>query len=129
MRCNCRRSSPTAIVSLTWSIGSARRRSGSRVKTVSPGSSIWVAAPHMRFRVSWLTAASARARISPSRIQLVKKSVQQLLKQADRVVQYSSADQYDLIYCAGLFDYLSNKVCRKLMEVFYAMLAPGGLRS
>ena len=62
-----------------------------------------------------------------TRIQLVKKSVQQLLKQADRVVQYSSADQYDLIYCAGLFDYLSNKVCRKLMEVFYAMLAPGGL--
>jgi extracellular factor (EF) 3-hydroxypalmitic acid methyl ester biosynthesis protein len=61
------------------------------------------------------------------RIQLVKKSVQQLLKQADRVVQYSRADQYDVVYCAGLFDYLSDKVCRKLMEVFYGMLAPGGL--
>jgi extracellular factor (EF) 3-hydroxypalmitic acid methyl ester biosynthesis protein len=60
-------------------------------------------------------------------IHLIKKSVQQLLKQADRVVQQPRADQYDLIYCAGLFDYLSNKVCRKLMDVFYTMLAPGGL--
>ena len=62
-----------------------------------------------------------------TRIQLVKKSVQQLLKQADRVIQHSDADQYDLIYCAGLFDYLSDKVCRKLMDVFYGMLAPDGL--
>lgn len=62
-----------------------------------------------------------------TRIQLIKKSAQQILKQADRVIQHSRADQYDLIYCAGLFDYLSNKVCRKLMDIFYAMLAPGGL--
>ena len=60
-------------------------------------------------------------------IQLVKKSVQQILKQADRVIQRPAADQYDFIYCAGLFDYLSDKVCRKLMEIFYSMLAPGGL--
>ena len=32
-----------------------------------------------------------------------------------------------MIYCAGLFDYLSDKVCRKLMEVFYDMLLPGGV--
>jgi extracellular factor (EF) 3-hydroxypalmitic acid methyl ester biosynthesis protein len=62
-----------------------------------------------------------------TRIQLVKKSVQQILKQADRVIQRPAADQYDFIYCAGLFDYLSDKVCRKLMEIFYSMLAPGGL--
>jgi extracellular factor (EF) 3-hydroxypalmitic acid methyl ester biosynthesis protein len=60
-------------------------------------------------------------------IQLVKKSVQQLLKLADRTIQYAPEDQYDLLYCAGLFDYLSNRVCRKLMDVFYGMLAPGGL--
>ncbi len=59
-------------------------------------------------------------------IKLLKQSVQQILKQADRVV-HQPADQYDFIYCAGLFDYLSDKVCRKLMDIFYDMLAPGGL--
>jgi extracellular factor (EF) 3-hydroxypalmitic acid methyl ester biosynthesis protein len=62
-----------------------------------------------------------RATIRP-----VKKSVQQLLKSASRA-EFARGDQYDLIYCAGLFDYLSDQVCRQLMEVFYAMLLPGGL--
>jgi extracellular factor (EF) 3-hydroxypalmitic acid methyl ester biosynthesis protein len=53
--------------------------------------------------------------------------VQQLLKQADRTIQYAANEQYDLVYCAGLFDYLQDKVCRKLMTIFYEMLAPGGL--
>jgi extracellular factor (EF) 3-hydroxypalmitic acid methyl ester biosynthesis protein len=34
---------------------------------------------------------------------------------------------YDLVYCAGLFDYLSDRICRRLLEIFYDMLAPGGL--
>jgi extracellular factor (EF) 3-hydroxypalmitic acid methyl ester biosynthesis protein len=59
-------------------------------------------------------------------IKLLKQSVQQILKQADRVV-HQPADQYDFVYCAGLFDYLSDKVCRKLMDIFYEMVAPGGL--
>ena len=62
-----------------------------------------------------------------TRIQLVRKSVQQILKQADRVIHRSAAEQYDFVYCAGLFDYLSDKVCRRLMDILYAMLAPGGL--
>ncbi len=61
-----------------------------------------------------------------TQVQLIKRSVQQLLKQADRTVYSSPADQYDLVYCAGLFDYLSDKVCRKLLDIFYDMLAPGG---
>jgi extracellular factor (EF) 3-hydroxypalmitic acid methyl ester biosynthesis protein len=60
-------------------------------------------------------------------LNMAKKSVHQILKQADRVVIKSEAEQFDLIYCAGLFDYLSDKVCRKLMDIFYDMLAPGGL--
>jgi extracellular factor (EF) 3-hydroxypalmitic acid methyl ester biosynthesis protein len=59
-------------------------------------------------------------------LNMTKKSVHQMLKQADRVVN-SESEQYDLVYCAGLFDYLSDKVCRKLMDIFYAQLAPGGL--
>jgi extracellular factor (EF) 3-hydroxypalmitic acid methyl ester biosynthesis protein len=34
--------------------------------------------------------------------------------------------EYDFIYCAGLFDYFSQKVCRKMVELFASMLAPGG---
>jgi len=34
---------------------------------------------------------------------------------------------YDLVYCAGLFDYVSDRVCRRLVELFYSWLAPGGL--
>jgi extracellular factor (EF) 3-hydroxypalmitic acid methyl ester biosynthesis protein len=59
-------------------------------------------------------------------IRSIRKPVQQLLKSAGRA-EYARADQYDLIYCAGLFDYLSDQVCRQLMEIFYAMLLPGGL--
>jgi extracellular factor (EF) 3-hydroxypalmitic acid methyl ester biosynthesis protein len=61
------------------------------------------------------------------KIETVKRPVQQLLKEAGRISEYPRCDQYDLIYCAGLFDYLSDQVCRQLMEVFYAMLLPGGL--
>jgi extracellular factor (EF) 3-hydroxypalmitic acid methyl ester biosynthesis protein len=35
--------------------------------------------------------------------------------------------KYDLVYCAGLFDYLSDQVCKRLMNLFYSLVAPGGL--
>ena len=57
----------------------------------------------------------------------VLKSVHQLLKQAERRAQHPVGESYDLLYCAGLFDYLSDAVSRKLMEIFFEMLAPGGL--
>ncbi|HLX70872.1 MAG TPA: class I SAM-dependent methyltransferase [Verrucomicrobiae bacterium] len=64
---------------------------------------------------------------SRAKVQVIKRTAHHLLKHADRPVQSSQGEQYDMIYCAGLFDYLSDKVCRKLKEVFYNMLAPGGL--
>jgi extracellular factor (EF) 3-hydroxypalmitic acid methyl ester biosynthesis protein len=42
-------------------------------------------------------------------------------------VTSGSATQYDFVYCAGLFDYLTDSVCKRLMNYFYDMLAPGGL--
>jgi extracellular factor (EF) 3-hydroxypalmitic acid methyl ester biosynthesis protein len=60
-------------------------------------------------------------------IQVIKRTAHQLIKQSERSVQSSQAEQFDMIYCAGLFDYLSDKVCRKLMDVFHDMLAPEGL--
>lgn len=64
---------------------------------------------------------------SQAKVQVVKRTAHQLIKQSERSVQSPQSEQYEMIYCAGLFDYLSDKVCRKLMDVFYDMLAPGGL--
>lgn len=59
-------------------------------------------------------------------LRLEKKSVQQVLKEA---LRHGSAEagSYDLVYCAGLFDYLSDRICRRLLEIFYDLVAPGGL--
>jgi len=59
-------------------------------------------------------------------IQMVKKSVHQILKDGVRIP--GAADKkYDYLYCAGLFDYLSDRICKRLMTTFYEALAPGGL--
>jgi extracellular factor (EF) 3-hydroxypalmitic acid methyl ester biosynthesis protein len=58
-------------------------------------------------------------------IKLVKKSVQQLIKQAGR--PRAIGEEYDFIYCAGLFDYLNDKICKTVLGLFYDLLAPGGL--
>jgi extracellular factor (EF) 3-hydroxypalmitic acid methyl ester biosynthesis protein len=55
------------------------------------------------------------------------KSVQDILTSAAKGGVEKSALAFDFIYCAGLFDYLSNRTCRRLMDVFYEWLAPGGL--
>jgi extracellular factor (EF) 3-hydroxypalmitic acid methyl ester biosynthesis protein len=60
-------------------------------------------------------------------IQCLKKSVIQLLKEAARPESTLLGTGYDVIYCAGLFDYLTAPVCEKLMSLFYEMLSPGGL--
>lgn len=55
------------------------------------------------------------------------KSINQLLKEASRPDTIAQRGHYDLVYCAGLFDYVSDRVCRRLTELFYELLAPGGL--
>jgi extracellular factor (EF) 3-hydroxypalmitic acid methyl ester biosynthesis protein len=60
-----------------------------------------------------------------TKIELIKKSVHQLLKEEAKPL--SDQQRYEFIYCAGLFDYLSDRICKRLMNIFYAMLAPGGL--
>lgn len=60
-------------------------------------------------------------------IEMVQKSVQQILKEAARPVPSAADGKYDFLYCAGLFDYLPDRVCKQLMNVFYQWLAPGGL--
>lgn len=60
-------------------------------------------------------------------IQIMQRSVQQLLKQASSGRSDPQEESYDLVYCAGLFDYLSQRVCKKLVELFTRMLRPQGL--
>lgn len=56
-------------------------------------------------------------------LHVVKKSVAQLIKDSSKFGQNS----FDLVYCAGLFDYLADNVCTTLLEIFYDLVAPGGL--
>jgi extracellular factor (EF) 3-hydroxypalmitic acid methyl ester biosynthesis protein len=56
-----------------------------------------------------------------------KKSVHQILKEATRPGPEMMPGTYDLVYCAGLFDYMSDRICKRLMNIFYELLAPGGL--
>jgi extracellular factor (EF) 3-hydroxypalmitic acid methyl ester biosynthesis protein len=59
-------------------------------------------------------------------LEFTKKSVVQMLRGRSKVA-VGGTNHYDFVYCAGLFDYLPDSVCRQLVGVFYDMLAPGGL--
>jgi extracellular factor (EF) 3-hydroxypalmitic acid methyl ester biosynthesis protein len=52
-------------------------------------------------------------------------SVYELLKRTQR--RTADAEKFDLIYCAGLFDYLAPDTCRALLDLWHDSLAPGGL--
>ena len=60
-------------------------------------------------------------------ITMVKRSVHQILKEGPRGPETGKDTLYDIVYCAGLFDYLSDRICRRFMDIFYEMLVPGGL--
>lgn len=57
-------------------------------------------------------------------VNYIVKTVQELLRQAIEMPDNSQG--YDIIYCAGLFDYLSDRVCAKLTRLFYQWCEPGG---
>jgi extracellular factor (EF) 3-hydroxypalmitic acid methyl ester biosynthesis protein len=46
------------------------------------------------------------------------ESVHELLKRATKNKVFDEEQQFDFVYCAGLFDYLSDKVCLRLIEYF-----------
>lgn len=61
-----------------------------------------------------------------TRITMTKKSVHQVLKESGRNNSVFKG-QFDYIYCAGLFDYLTNRTCKQLVDTFYDWLTPDGL--
>ena len=62
--------------------------------------------------------SAARARGQTVTIQCVHESVHDLLKRAVRPDKESNQELFDVVYCAGLFDYLSDKVCTRLLQYF-----------
>ncbi len=62
-------------------------------------------------------------------VQFQKKAVHQIFKESQKplVSENNATREYDMIYCAGLFDYLTDQTCKQLIKIFYQWLAPGGL--
>jgi extracellular factor (EF) 3-hydroxypalmitic acid methyl ester biosynthesis protein len=54
-----------------------------------------------------------------------KRSVLGLLRDASRSSE-AAVQRQDFIYCAGLFDYLTDAACRQLLKACWDWLAPGG---
>ncbi len=62
----------------------------------------------------------------PVAINYVHDSVHKLLKRRNDPAS-DSAREFDAVYCAGLFDYLSDKVCSRLTAHFAARTCHGGM--
>jgi extracellular factor (EF) 3-hydroxypalmitic acid methyl ester biosynthesis protein len=56
----------------------------------------------------------------------INKSIHELLQEA-RGRRASFNTTYDILYCAGLFDYLSDRICGNLIDLFYRHINPGGM--
>ena len=51
-------------------------------------------------------------------------SVHELLKRSTK--KKDEEEKYDFVYCSGLFDYLSDRICAKLIKLFFSMVRKGG---
>lgn len=72
------------------------------------------------------TLADAQRRSGKAvQIDYVQDSVHQLLKRRTDRGQ-AGMGEFDAVYCAGLYDYLSDKVCTKLTAYFAARMRDGG---
>ncbi|MDD5199802.1 MAG: class I SAM-dependent methyltransferase [Terrimicrobiaceae bacterium] len=59
-------------------------------------------------------------------IKFIQKSIDDLLKDV-HLESEGFLPAYDMIYCAGLFDYFPDNVCRNLLQLYYRWVRPGGL--
>jgi extracellular factor (EF) 3-hydroxypalmitic acid methyl ester biosynthesis protein len=78
---------------------------------------------YTRGRIDDLRARTGRA----TTFRYLERSVNQLLKQSSTGDAEMEWESYDLVYCAGLFDYLSQRVCKRMVEIFIKLIRPGGL--
>lgn len=73
-------------------------------------------------RVAEATAASGRKPV----VKFIQKSIDDLLKNI-HLESEGFLPSYDMIYCAGLFDYFPDNVCRNLLQLYERWVRPGGL--
>ncbi len=59
-------------------------------------------------------------------VKFIRKSIDDLLKNI-HLEGEGFLPSYDMIYCAGLFDYFPDNVCRNLLELYHKWVKPGGL--
>jgi extracellular factor (EF) 3-hydroxypalmitic acid methyl ester biosynthesis protein len=78
---------------------------------------------YTRERLVGIRAAAGRQ----TPLRFVQRSVNQILRAAAQGGAEEDFRDYDIVYCAGLFDYLSQRVCKRLVELFCKMARPGGL--
>lgn len=82
----------------------------------------------LRFAQAQLTHALAQSKVLAGlrpRFRFVQESVHRMIR-SGRNATPLGRQTYDFIYCAGLFDYLSDKACSSLLKLFYQWLRPGG---
>lgn len=58
-------------------------------------------------------------------VRFVQASVHDLLKRSANSLAPLDDERFDFVYCAGLFDYLSDKVCSRLLQYFTTRTNPG----
>ncbi|MEZ5328162.1 MAG: class I SAM-dependent methyltransferase [Verrucomicrobiales bacterium] len=68
---------------------------------------------------------TSRQRRTP--IRYIQRSVHQVLRRGMTEGGDGGDSRYHIVYCAGLFDYLSDRICKRLVSIFYEALEPGGL--
>jgi extracellular factor (EF) 3-hydroxypalmitic acid methyl ester biosynthesis protein len=73
-----------------------------------------------------IDAAKRSARRYP-KVHFVHRSVNDLLKESSRTGFLESFGDQDLVYCAGLFDYLSDRICQRLLGAFYETVVTDGM--
>ena len=61
-----------------------------------------------------------------TQIDVIRKSVHQILKEAGRAAARPAAMSFDLAYCAGLYDYLTDQTCHRLTNILFDTVVPGG---
>lgn len=66
---------------------------------------------------------------SKMELHVIHKSADQLLRESVGQTPGQSIvpRRYDYVYCAGLFDYLTDSVCQRLISLFYNWTEPGGM--
>ncbi len=74
-----------------------------------------------------LTEAQTSGKRESSSLRFFQRSVNQILRTATQGKTDEDLNGYDIVYCAGLFDYLSQRVCQRLVDLFCSMAKPGGM--